>query len=410
MLVSSLPTAQRPGRVLAPEGPPMIDDEPGAAAALGAAALPAGFGLALLNPWQHDFPLLREPFDAIAQCLAVEREQVLAGYRALLADGSLSRIGGVFAPGAGGSGMLAAMAVPRARLDAVAAIVSAHPGVNHNYERENHYNLWFVMNGADGAAVHAAMDGLEQATGLVALRLPMRRAYRIDLGFDLHTAGAPKTAVRTERGAQAGAALRSAAPGSRRRGLQREGAAVTEADRPLAALVEAGLPVLAQPFDVWAERLGREPQAVIDTLAGWLRAGTLRRFGTVVRHHELGWSANAMTVFDVPDDAVDACGAALARLPGVTLAYRRERAPGWPYNLYCMVHGRSREAVLELLGRVIPAAGLAHRPRSVLFSRRRFKQTGARRFRDMAPAAAGAGETGFGPGGAHSGGCHDASN
>jgi len=90
-------------------------------------------------------------------------------------------------------------------------------------------------------------------------------------------------------------------------------------------------------------------------------------------------------VFDVADAQVDACGEALAREPGVTLAYRRERGAGWPYNLYCMVHGRDRAAVHEVLDRVIARSGLAAYPHAVLFSRRRFKQTGARRFRDLPP-------------------------
>jgi DNA-binding Lrp family transcriptional regulator len=324
----------------------------------GRTAEPASFRLALLNPWQHDFPLVRDPFDVIARALSVDPEGVLAGYRRLLADGSLSRIGAVFAAGAGGAGLLAAMAVPAERLDAVAGIVSAQPGVNHNYEREGLHNLWFVMTGADRAAVDAAMDQLEHATGLAALRLRMLRPYRIDLGFDLNGTARARPPRRAE--------------------VPR----VAEADWPLAALAEAGLPLERDPFDRWAAQLGRQPQDVLATLAGWVQAGTLNRFGTVVRHHELGWSANAMTVFDVPDERVDACGAALARVPGVTLAYRRERAAGWPYNLYCMVHGRDREAVARLLAEAIGPCGLADCPRSVLFSRRRFKQTGARRFRD----------------------------
>jgi DNA-binding Lrp family transcriptional regulator len=321
----------------------------------------AGFRMALLNPWQHHFPLVRDPYDVIARALSLDPEVVLAGYRRLLADGSLSRIGAVFAAGAGGAGLLAAMAVPSDRLEAVAAIVSAHPGVNHNYEREGPHNLWFVMTGRDRAAVDAAMDDLEQATGLTALRLRLLRPYRIDLGFDLN--GAP-------------AASRALPP--RRTEVPR----VAEADWPLAALAEAGLPLERDPIDRWAAQLGRRPEDLLTTLAGWVQAGTLSRFGTVVRHHELGWSANAMTVFDVPDEQVDACGAALARVPGVTLAYRRERAAGWPYNLYCMVHGRDRQAVMGVLAAAIGPCGLADCPRSVLFSRRRFKQTGARRFRD----------------------------
>ena len=95
-----------------------------------------------------------------------------------------------------------------------------------------------------------------------------------------------------------------------------------------------------------------------------------------------------MTVFDVPDSQVDACGELLAREPGVTLAYKRTRAAGWPYNLYCMVHGRDRAAVLAVIARVTALNGLAQVPRETLFSRQRFKQTGPRRFRALPETAA----------------------
>lgn len=321
---------------------------------------PLPLALALLNGWQRDFPLQRDPFAPIAAAVGASVPTVLEQFARLQQDGALGRIGGVFAPGAGGAALLAAMAVPAGALDAVAAQVSAHPGVNHNYEREHAFNLWFVMTGADAAAVEQAMRDLEARSGHAALRLRMQRAYRIDLGFDL-------------RGRTAGAM-----PAPRRRGAV---VPIAAADRPLAACVEAGLPLVAQPFDVWAAQTGRPPDAVLATLRGWLDGGALRRFGCVVRHHELGFDANAMTVFDVPDDAVDACGEALAAQPGVTLAYRRERAGAWPYNLYGMVHGTDRAAVREVLDRAIARSGLATYRREVLFSRRRFKQTGARRFR-----------------------------
>ncbi len=314
----------------------------------------------LLNPWQHGFPLVREPFSQIAAALGRSVPEVLAAYAALQRDGALSRIGGVFGAAAGGAALLAAMAVPADRLHDVAAIVSAHPGVNHNYEREHAFNLWFVVTGTDPAAVEQAVHSLEQATALAALRLRMERAYRIDLGFDLRhsTAQVPMAAAG-------------------------RGEPIAAADRPLAALLEGGLPLIERPFDAWADSLHCPVERVLATLQGWLQSGALKRFGTIVRHHELGFDANAMTVFDVPDARVDACGEALAAEPGITLSYRRERAPGWPFNLYCMVHGRDRDAVRDVLARVIPRCGLAHHPHAVLFSRRRFKQTGARRFRDL---------------------------
>ncbi len=317
--------------------------------------------LHLLNDWQRDFPLQREPFAVLARQLETDPRNVLATYRGLMDEGAVSRIGAVFAGGAGGAAMLCAMAVPPAQLQQAAAVVSAHPGVNHNYEREHAYNLWFVITGRDHDAITEAVDGLEARAGHRALRLPMLRSYRIDLGFDLRSGD---TAPRQRR-----------APG--------RCAPVAPEDIGLAALAEDGLPLVQRPYDVWAEAAGRQPDDVLATLQRWLDQGTLRRFGVVVRHHELGFDANAMTVFDVPDEAVDRCGEALARQPGVTLAYRRSRAAGWPFNLYCMVHGRDRETVRTLVAKAIVYSDLSGYERAMLFSRRRFKQVGARRFRDM---------------------------
>ncbi|MDH5538951.1 MAG: Lrp/AsnC family transcriptional regulator [Rhizobacter sp.] len=325
---------------------------------------PEGLRLALLNDWQRDFPLVDEPFVAIGAACGCAADAVLAQYQQLLDDGAISRIGGIWGAGAGGAALLCAFAVPPDRLEAVAALVSADPGVNHNYERENRHNLWFVITGRNAAAVARAVDGLEALTGCRALRLRMRRAYRIDLGFDL----------RDDLAARGQVTPQHVAP-------------VADADAALAALLEAGLPLVARPYQAWADQLHCSAEDVRATLQRWLRQGTLRRFGVIVRHHEVGFAANAMTVFDVPDALVDRCGDALATQPGVTLAYRRERAEGWPYNLYCMVHGRDRAAVHAAIEAAIAHSGLRAHPRAVLFSRRRFKQNGARYFRKLPDSA-----------------------
>ncbi|MFV0680919.1 Lrp/AsnC family transcriptional regulator [Ottowia sp.] len=299
----------------------------------------------------------------MGQALSATETEVIDACRGLLAQGAISRVGGVWAPRVGGAAQLCAMQVPPDRLEQVAAMVSAQPGVNHNYEREHTINLWFVLTGCDAAQVEAATSAIEAQTQLPVLRLRMQRAYRIDLGFDLHQ------------------------PHSNHHAPQQAAPSVISADMPLAALLESGLPLTPEPFSPWAAALGWPLQRVLDTLERWLAQGTLRRLGLVVRHHEAGFTANAMTVFNAPDDAVDALGERLATQPGVTLCYRRTRAPGWPYNLYCMVHGRHRAETLAALQTAISAAGLARLPHEVLFSQRRFKQQGGRYFAAHAPSS-----------------------
>ncbi|GAA0594602.1 Lrp/AsnC family transcriptional regulator [Craurococcus roseus] len=153
---------------------------------------------------------------------------------------------------------------------------------------------------------------------------------------------------------------------------------VTPGERALLAALADGLPLEPHPFAALGERLGLTEAQALDALRALRDRGVVRRFGVVVRHHELGYRANAMVVWDVPDAAVDAAGRALAAAPDVTLCYRRpRRLPDWPYNLFCMIHGRGRDAVLRAVERAAYAAGLAAVPREVLFSGKRFKQRGA---------------------------------
>ena len=119
----------------------------------------------LLNEWQRGFPLSDRPFAQISQALGATENEVIQACAELSRRGVISRIGGVWAPGVGGSALLCAMAVPPERLEQVAAQVSAHPGVNHNYEREHTLNLWFVMTGNDAAQTEQALAAIESGVG-----------------------------------------------------------------------------------------------------------------------------------------------------------------------------------------------------------------------------------------------------
>lgn len=139
----------------------------------------------LLNDYQRGFPLEPAPFARIAADLEVSEADVLAIAEDLLAEGKISRIGAIVRPHSIGASTLAAMSIPKQRLEEVAALVSAHPGVNHSYEREHVINLWFVVTGADRAAVCETLEQITAASGLTVLDLPLLQAYHIDLGFNL---------------------------------------------------------------------------------------------------------------------------------------------------------------------------------------------------------------------------------
>ncbi|MDO8788143.1 MAG: Lrp/AsnC family transcriptional regulator [Sulfuritalea sp.] len=312
----------------------------------------------LLNGWQRDFPITARPFQTLGTIVGAGETAILATLGRLQARGAISRVGAVFAPRRVGASTLAALAAPAERMEQIAAQVSARPEVNHNYQREHHYNLWFVATAADQTALGAALAAIEQETDCAVISLPLEQEYHIDLGFDLksphkHHADIPSMPVR----------------------------APDAAEKQLIAALQPGLELVSRPFARLGERVGMSESEVLKRISGWVEEGLIKRFGVIVRHHELGYRANAMVVFDVPDADVDRIGRLFAAEAGVTLCYRRSRClPRWRYNLYCMVHGRWREEVQPVIEHLSRLAGL---PAQALFSTRRFKQCGARYFAEV---------------------------
>ena len=140
---------------------------------------------ALLDRYQRDFPLEEQPYARIGRDLGIAEADVIDRLDALKASGVISRIGAVVAPHRAGWSTLAAIAVPKTRLDEVADLVSAFPEVNHNYEREHTFNLWFVVTGDDRKHVARILDEIADKTKLEVLDLPLEQAFHIDLGFPL---------------------------------------------------------------------------------------------------------------------------------------------------------------------------------------------------------------------------------
>lgn len=149
--------------------------------------------------------------------------------------------------------------------------------------------------------------------------------------------------------------------------------------KKLIEAIQEGVPLVPRPYLAIGERIGLSENEVISGIQHLLEKGIMKRFGTVVRHRQLGYRANAMVVWDIPDDQVSQFGHRVKQFEFVTLCYRRPRQlPHWPYNLFCMIHGQERETVLQKLHTMIKDCQLQQIPHQILFSRRCFKQRGAR--------------------------------
>jgi siroheme decarboxylase len=309
----------------------------------------------LLDEFQRNFPLISRPFAVLADALGLTEAEAIARLANLQAMGIVARVGATVRPNTAGASTLAALAVPDDRIKSVAAIVGDEPGVNHSYLREDDWNLWFVATAPDAGALSISLDRIEERTGLRVLNLPLVRAFNVDLGFRLTGS---RAALGTELGPDA--------------------AVLQPTDRPLLQAMSLGLPLVPQPYAALATRLGTTEDRVLDRLTRLLRARIVTRIGVIVRHRAIGWSANAMVVWNVPEPRMQATGRALASVPGVTLCYQRRTVPRvWPYGLFSMIHGQNRPAALQVLdvARALPMlAGIDHR---VLFSTHCFKQTGA---------------------------------
>lgn len=143
--------------------------------------------------------------------------------------------------------------------------------------------------------------------------------------------------------------------------------------------LEQGLPLTPRPFQSLAERTGLSEQEVMNAITQWQSDGLIKRFGLVVKHRTLGYTANAMVVWNIPDEQVQALGKAMADVPFITLCYQRpRRLPDWPYNLFCMIHGTNRERVLAQLDSLIAEYSLQQFQHSVLFSNKAYRQRGGR--------------------------------
>jgi len=340
----------------------------------------------IINSFQKGFPLCSSPYLTIAQKLSnnhaglndedeVTEQSVFNALSDLDSLGVISRIGPVFDHKKAGASTLAALAVDEKDLNKVASIVNQFEQVNHNYARGSHfnktdYNLWFVVTASDPVALNNTLTRIELLTGLKVLILPMEASYHIDLAFTINVTGKVSPQVNEEF---------SFETMNKNTQSLNEIQPLTEIEKSqLRKSIETGLPKQLQPYEKIALDINSTEQQVIMQLANWQQTGLIRRFGLVVKHRKLGYNANAMVVWNIDNEEVDAIAAKLAKREEVSLCYRRpRRLPDWPYNLFCMIHGTDKNRVLLQIEEITQQLSLTNIEKDILFSYKAYKQKGA---------------------------------
>ena len=310
----------------------------------------------ILSVIQANLPATPQPFDLPG--VDATSAEVIERLGRLADEGVVRRLGPIFdSKRLGYVSTLVAAAVPAERLDEVAAAVSELPGVTHNYSRESTYNLWFTLTARSDDDIVEEIDSLTQRTGVTFHRLPSQRVFKIRVDFQL--VGGPQKAP-PKRPAQS-------AP-----------IELSEQDKAIVRSLQEGLPLVERPFAQIADELGLSEDALLTRINEWIDQRVIRRFGAVVNHRKLGFSANGMAVFNVPADRLDEVGRAVAACPEVSHCYQRPALPGFDYNLYAMVHGQTVRQVESIVAEL--AASLALPDRDILFSTVEYKKQSMKYF------------------------------
>ena len=328
---------------------------------LGAAIALDDFDRRLLNQMQGAFPIEPRPYAAVARVLEVPEGRVLGRVQELLDERIIRQVTPIFDTRALGYGsMLVAAKVDPEHPWRAATVVNGHPGVSHNYLRNHDFNMWFTIAVEPGSKL--GLDGtiavLQELTGAESIRqLPTLKLFKIRM--DLEMEGG------TDALARAGATAVEPVELAKQ--------PYDESDQAVIRVTQGDLPVVREPYAPAAARLGVPVDALVEQLHGMVDRGLLRRVAAILFHRRAGFSANGMGVWRVPDERVLELGPRMAAFRGISHCYQRPTYADWPYQIFTMAHGRSKEecdAILDAIAEQIDDV----QERATLYSSTEFKK------------------------------------
>lgn len=325
---------------------------------------------ALLNLLQSEFPLDPEPFGPITQKLTAQKfdaelDWVLSRTQQLLDARIIREITPIFDTRAlGYESMLVAASVDPENPHRAAKVINSHPGVSHNYLRNHEFNMWFTIATPPDSklGLEGTLEVLAREAGATSVRqLPTLKLFKINMNLEM------------EKGTET-----LAAPGGEN--IERTLVPATLSDFDYAAIrnLQGPMSAVERPYDRAAEACGVSAPELLDHLQRMIDGGLLRRVAAILFHRRAGFSANGMGVWKVPEDQVATIGAQMAAFRGISHCYQRPTYEDWPYNVFTMAHGRSKEECDAILDQIAEQTGVHER--STLYSSTEFKKIRLRYF------------------------------
>ena len=313
----------------------------------------------LLNLMQGRFPLERRPYAQVAELAGVPEDEVLKRVRHLIEHRIIRQVTPIFDTRAlGYQSMLVAAKVDPEYPHRAAKFINTHPGVTHNYLRNHDFNLWFTLATEPGSklGLDGTLEVMAAKAGAESIRqLPTLRLFKIRMDLEM------------EKGTDALSAAAEA-----KEPLELEPIEVSERDIAIIRATQGDLPVASEPYAQAAQRLGASQEEVIAGLESLRERGGLRRVAAILYHRRAGFSANGMGVWAVPEDEILETGKQMAAYRGISHCYQRPTYADWPYSVFTMAHGRSKEECDAILDSIAEATGIANR--STLYSSTEFKK------------------------------------
>ena len=316
----------------------------------------------LLNLIQVEFPVVPRPFAFLGDKLGIPEDDVVARLEGLKKDKIIRQISAIFDTRAlGYKSSLVATRAPIDRVDEVAQVMNEHPGVSHNYRRDHEFNIWWTVAVPPSSSLEDHVNAVHELSGAEATRL-MQTIRMFKIGVDLDMTGKRPMDAKTTLPAY--------------RASKKAGEPLDQHEIAVLRELQEDIALTPAPFAGMAERIGTTEDDVIETYHRFVDDGRCRRFAAVLHHRQAGFVANAMSVWKVPEERIDDVGMQMAGFAAVSHCYQRPTYPDWPYNLFGMLHGRTKGDCEEAADAIARETGVSEH--AMLYSTKEYKKVRVR--------------------------------